>query len=458
VLKFLRKKAASWFIKFIVGVIAIVFVFWGIGGFSDREKDSVAKINDRVVTYQEYSKAYENLLNNYKKLLGDNLTEETIKKLNIKKQTIDSIVERELLLKEAKKLKFKASDEEVKALITNVPYFQRDGKFDKNLYMDILRQNRLSLMDYEESQKEVIIISKIQRFIVDSVKVSDEEVKNGYLSFKKKVKFGYIEFTHASFENQVPIKDDELKSYFEKNKMIYKTSASYQFKYITIGADIKKTDDLMKSLKKDFEKFAKEKKLKVETITYTPDMKGEVWQKSLLNKLSAALKTGEVSEPARTPEGTKIYKFVAKTEEKIPSFEETKSKVTADFTKEAAKKLAEKKAEEVIKQLKSSSGKFNEGKETEYLSITEKLPDILDVDKVELFKLSKKEPVYEKPIKRENELIVIWFKDKKLPELINEDIQKYRRAYLDFKKQEIVKDYLEKLKKDAKISINEKVL
>lgn len=458
-LEFLRKRAASWFIKFIVAAITIVFIFWGIGGFTEREKDYAVKINNKVVTFQEYSKIYENLLNNYKQLFKDNLTEEVLNKLNVKQQAVDSIVERELLLQEAKRLKFKASDEELKILITNISYFQRDGKFDKNIYTDILRLNRISPKDFEESQKDVIIISKIQKFIVDSVKVSDEEVKSGYLSFMKKVKFGYIELPYASFEKEVPLKEDAMKSYFEKNKAVYKIPETSQFQIITLGSSIKQTPEISsKELEKDFEKFAKENKLKIETLTYKPDIKVELWQKSLLNKFSVTLKPGGVSEPVKTPTGIQIYKLVSKTQEKVPAFEEVKGKVIADYTKETAKQLAEKKAEELIKQLKSSDKKHAEGKETEFFSVSQKLPEALEIDRVELFKLSKKNPVYEKPVKKEDGMVVVWFKERKLPELADDEIQKYRRAYLDFKKQEIVKNYLESLKKGAKISINEKAL
>ena len=37
-LRFMRKYATGWLVKGLFGVIIIVFIFWGVGSFRDREK------------------------------------------------------------------------------------------------------------------------------------------------------------------------------------------------------------------------------------------------------------------------------------------------------------------------------------------------------------------------------------------------------------------------------------
>ena len=40
-LNLMRKNAGTWLIKILLGAIVLVFVFWGVGSFSDREPDGL---------------------------------------------------------------------------------------------------------------------------------------------------------------------------------------------------------------------------------------------------------------------------------------------------------------------------------------------------------------------------------------------------------------------------------
>jgi len=42
-LKFMRRHATGWMIKIMFSLIIIVFVFWGVGSFKEREK-TVAQV------------------------------------------------------------------------------------------------------------------------------------------------------------------------------------------------------------------------------------------------------------------------------------------------------------------------------------------------------------------------------------------------------------------------------
>ena len=52
-LSLMRKKAGSWMIKVILALIVVVFMFWGVGSFRNRQAAVVASVDGMPITYDE---------------------------------------------------------------------------------------------------------------------------------------------------------------------------------------------------------------------------------------------------------------------------------------------------------------------------------------------------------------------------------------------------------------------
>ncbi|MBU2487753.1 MAG: SurA N-terminal domain-containing protein, partial [Proteobacteria bacterium] len=60
-LSLMRKHAASWFIKILLGAIVLVFVFWGVGSFGSNRQNRAVVVNGEIVTRSDWERARENL-------------------------------------------------------------------------------------------------------------------------------------------------------------------------------------------------------------------------------------------------------------------------------------------------------------------------------------------------------------------------------------------------------------
>ena len=69
-LNVLRKKAQSTLIQGLVLMIAIVFIFWGVGSNMNNNRNSVATVNDQEISYQDYQRAYEQAVDNLQQQFG----------------------------------------------------------------------------------------------------------------------------------------------------------------------------------------------------------------------------------------------------------------------------------------------------------------------------------------------------------------------------------------------------
>ena len=230
-LNLMRKNAGTWLIKILLGAIVLVFVFWGVGSFRDRAVGRVAMVNGDPIMVEEYNEAYNRLLEQIKQRYGNRLNDEMLKMLQVKKQTMDQLIEKRLLLSEAKRLNFKVSDEELSATIKAIPAFLDNGIFDNRRYRAVLAQNRLTPESFEAKQREFVLMDKVRAFISGSVKVSDSEVEDSYQWKNSEIKIDYVLY-EPSLIADIRLSEEEITSYFSAHKDNYKTEPKRKATYL----------------------------------------------------------------------------------------------------------------------------------------------------------------------------------------------------------------------------------
>ncbi|MBF0451248.1 MAG: SurA N-terminal domain-containing protein [Candidatus Magnetomorum sp.] len=364
-LNLMRKHATSWIIKFLLSAIVIVFVFWGVGSFREANVNRVAEVNGKVITMDQYYDAYNNVIEGYKRQFGDNLDDNMLKALNIKQQVVTTLVERELVLQEANRLNFHVTDEELARSIQSITYFQKDGLFDNRYYINVLRRNRMTPEQFEVSQRQSLLLSKMRELITTSAKVSDEEARAWFdyenetcnlefvafeseqytsISLTKEaietyyennkedykteleIKVAYVFFDKKKYEPSVTIDDERIQTYFESNKSEFESPKTVEARHILLkveapeGSESDKTaltrarDVYQKTLEKDadFAKLAQEfsEGPSKDRGGYLGKFKQEDMVKPFSDR-AFSMKAGEISEPVRTSFGWHIIKVEA---------------------------------------------------------------------------------------------------------------------------------------------------
>ena len=270
-LDFMRKHAQSWMIKAALGAVVVVFVFWGIWAPHEGRQRELLKIGDRMITVAEARNYYQNMRDRYQSLYGERFTEEMAKKLNLKERAVKDLVNRILLLQEARRLGLRVTDEEMEASIHSNPAFQKDGLFDKATYTRALQRARLATQDFEGSQKEMLLINKLQGLILSSVMVSDQEVLEAYRQGFEKINLEMIYLNPADFKD-VSTTPEEAKEYFSKHKEEFKLPAKVKVRYLLfdpkdymkqIPVSSKEIEEYYQNNK---EKFGQPKRVKVRHI------------------------------------------------------------------------------------------------------------------------------------------------------------------------------------------------
>lgn len=184
-MNFLRKNVKTFLWCIAIAFIGGVFLW----NFSTRRLiDSAVSVNGTKISYSFFLDSVNARVRNwYDQNPEGELTDEQRKE--IKSEVLNSLIQEQLLLQEAKKYGIYVSQSEVINTIRSLPQFQREGKFDPQLYFYILKNYfRTEPAVYENQVKLIITNQKMRDFIISSVKITDQEVKDEYARRKIKDK------------------------------------------------------------------------------------------------------------------------------------------------------------------------------------------------------------------------------------------------------------------------------
>jgi len=456
-LRFMRKHATGWAIKIMFSLIIVVFILWGVGSFRGGEK-TLAEVGPYKVSAAEYEQNRQKLLNFYRMIYREQLDEKMMAQLKLKESVMNQLVDKYLMLVKADELGLRVSDRELTEHIASMDTFKRDGKFNKQVYMEILKRSGIDPKAFEESEKQSLLVAKMMAILQDNgVLFSDRDVRDSYMKERGQVRLGYAVFDPADYREQVRVQDKEVEDAYEKEKGIYKTENTYHLAYMVVDEKSPVKDDqaymdLLKS--KDLTAYAKSKGLELVDL-------GIMKESDLMARLSRlkvdtwfkGMNQGDISLPVR--EGTKSYIFqvVEKADGKPLSKEDALKIIKARIVVERAKTLAKARAEEAIK---DKSTKFS--KETPLLSRQSlEIPGLGPIprDDSGLLLLSPEKRVYDKPVEFGGRYYDFSFAGEKQPDEAQWEKEKdaYRQSYIVKKRADFLTSFREDMKKQVKVKI-----
>ncbi len=255
-LDFIRKGASSWMIKFILGAIVVVFIFWGVGSFRSQRMDVVAKVNGEKIMTETYQREYRKTMEQYSKMFGGSIPEKLLKGLHIKQQVLNSLINKVLIEQEAAKMGVRISNQEVRQAILGIPAFQINGAFNNRAYQAALREAHLTPAGFEAQVRESLLMEHLRALMDAGLTVPETEALEHYMYENQEVNISYIKVDSSQCEPEVKYTDDELKQWFKAHEEKYRTAPKIQLSYLlfdtsNMAKDVKVSDQEIKQYYED---------------------------------------------------------------------------------------------------------------------------------------------------------------------------------------------------------------
>lgn len=299
-------------------VSIILFIIFAASAASAEVISGIAAIvNDEIITYLELNREYALVLKEEEK--RGTVSPEAIIKL--RREVLDSMIDRKLVKQKIKELNIVVSEEEVRQSIEDV---KRQNKMSQEALVSALLSQGITFDQYKVQMKEQL----------ERLRLMSQEVKS-----------------------KIQVSEREIREYYDANRSSYTEEPTYRARHIFLKVDKKATNAEIKKIMAKAADVVSEAKSSSDFAglakKYSDDPGAEkdggdlgTFKKGdMLPEIESAvinMKPGEISELVTTPAGFHIIKLEEKSPEKLKPFESVKASID-DL-------LYRKKSEERFKQ------------------------------------------------------------------------------------------------------------
>jgi peptidyl-prolyl cis-trans isomerase D len=395
-LQAIRDRAHGIFAWVMLIAIGVPFALWGIQNYIDTGKEKpAAAIGDREIFDRDVTRAYEQSLNN---LVGiDDFDEK-----KLREQALERLISEEVIVQGAEERMLTVSDTEARSFIQTLPYFQTDGKFDKEKYKVMLSAQSMNPTQFAAQIRRALMSEQFQHGVVDSSFVtkgeletlmrlknqereieyaeipltqvtrtfSDTEISTYHKTYltefrnPERVSVEYLALNFDEIAEDVQVSDEELTKLYEEQKASLGTPERRKISHILIApgdgseAALKAAQDKATGIRnrilkgEDFAKLAQE----VSSDALSGKAGGDLGflnkeaQEESFTKAAEKLNSGEVSEPVKTSFGYHLIKVTELIPAKQKSFEEVKEELHKTAQRNAAETRFYEKGQKLAEQ------------------------------------------------------------------------------------------------------------
>ena len=223
------KLSKSFFVKILVGIIILPFVFWGMGDvFRGGNQNVVATVDSNKISTQEFVN-YINRLN---------LNEEQVKNLSktdLVEQILSDYIGKKVMSLEIEKLGVVVSDNALRDIIKNDKSFFKDEKFSRTEYEKFLIKSGITAPQFEanivEQEKRRQFLSSLAGGIV----IPDILVEKEFRKENQTKTIQYVDL--EKFHSKKKPSLESIKELYERNKNVFFTEIK-SFRYAEIKPEL----------------------------------------------------------------------------------------------------------------------------------------------------------------------------------------------------------------------------
>jgi peptidyl-prolyl cis-trans isomerase D len=224
----------------ICGGMIITLIPGGIGssfGIGAPPKGIIARVGDQEVTVPDVQREARMMVRQQFPKGGE---QAAMYLPFFAKQAAEQLINEKALVAEARNMGLRVSDEELRDELQNGPLASMlfpDGKFvGQAEYENFAQRADLTIPQFENLEKDYILIRKLRALVAGSAFVGAPEVRAEFERRNTKIKFNYAVLTQADILKGLHPTDQELKAFYDRNKATYNNFVpeKRQIKYAVI--------------------------------------------------------------------------------------------------------------------------------------------------------------------------------------------------------------------------------
>lgn len=255
----IRKAAQNWLgrivLVFIMSVLILSFAIWGIGDMlRTTGATTVAKVGSVDIGAEQVRRAWQNAIEDISNRARRRITTDEAKALGLDRQVVARLVSEALLDQRARSLGLNLpEDAVVSAVTTDRNFVGSDGKFDRNRFYELLRQNGFNEAAFFEEQRKSMLRRQIGASIGGEVPPPKALLDAAYRYIAEERTVDYLTLP-PSVAGEIATPDDKvLQEFYDGRKFEFRAPEYRKISYVValpsqLGIDLTVTEADLKAV------------------------------------------------------------------------------------------------------------------------------------------------------------------------------------------------------------------
>ncbi|MDT8410473.1 MAG: SurA N-terminal domain-containing protein [Wenzhouxiangellaceae bacterium] len=203
----------------ILGLLAIPFLFFGVDSYiRDVPQDSIAKIGDAEITLSEFQTEFSRYRAQLRAQQGEDYNELEASRPQARREFLESMIDQQLLINYAQELGLAISPNTIVEVIQNIPAFQIDGQFNRDIYRQRVQAVGQTPASFERDLMDDLLLRELPAAVSSSVIVSPADLERWLRVQLEARRISYIEIDNAPFVEPESITDEAIAAFYEDNQ------------------------------------------------------------------------------------------------------------------------------------------------------------------------------------------------------------------------------------------------
>jgi peptidyl-prolyl cis-trans isomerase D len=222
-------------------VILIVppFAFFGLESYtrSVRGGNDLASVGGIPITQQEFGEAMRQQQERLREALGPGFDPAALDTPEMRQALLDSLINQRIVSSRAIESGLTASNDSLRAMISTMPGFQRDGKFDLATYNAMLRSRGMTGEAFEARLRHDVAIGQLTQAIGETGIGSSSVAERLAALMNQRREIAEARIPAEQFLGQVKVDEAQLKAHYDSFSARYRTPEQVRAEYLEMSAE-----------------------------------------------------------------------------------------------------------------------------------------------------------------------------------------------------------------------------
>lgn len=214
----IREKSRGIVAYFIVGLIALAFSMWGMDSLFTAmrgDPNELATVNGESISQMQVDRYAQQQMRQL--MQSGEVDPDQVNMDQLRQFALNQLIQEELLRQEAKNLKMRIPDRLIERQMVQFDAFRGgDGRFDREIFTQRLRQQGLSASDFRAQLREDLLNQQLLSGFADSGFMLAPELDDFQRLVGQKRDYRYLEISAADYQDQIDISSEAIEAFYQQ--------------------------------------------------------------------------------------------------------------------------------------------------------------------------------------------------------------------------------------------------